>query len=34
MDSVILTVAIAGDVGGAGVELNVDRFGSWIKKNK
>lgn len=24
VDSVVLTVAVAGDVGGAGVELNVD----------
>lgn len=32
VDSVVLTVAVARDVGGASVKLNVDCFGSWLKK--
>lgn len=34
VDSVVLTVAIAGDMGGASVELNMDRFVSWSRETK
>lgn len=34
VDSVVLTIAVAGDMGGASVELNMDRFVSWSRETK